>query len=80
MGEWVQVFPYQADHELVVVGIDAMASEADVVRQILFGVEPYDPQVLIGAVLLCLLASTTTCYFPAWRAARVDPLKAVRAE
>ncbi len=64
----------------IVIGLFGGFALGNTMRSVLFGVEPYDLQVYVAAILLCLLASTTTCYFPAWRAARVDPLKAVRAE
>ena len=46
-------------------------------RRLLFGVEPMDPMVTVAAATLCLLASVLACLFPAWRATRVDPVRAV---
>jgi len=49
-------------------------------RHLLFGVNPLDFRVLLATAALCLAASVTACLVPAWRACRVDPLTAVRAE
>ena len=50
------------------------------IRSLLFGVSPFDPLVLTiaaaGMLLLALGAST----FPAFRAASIDPMQALRGE
>ena len=46
----------------------------------LFGVSPHDPVTFAGvAILLCLIA-LAGCFVPARRAARVDPVEALRGE
>jgi ABC-type antimicrobial peptide transport system permease subunit len=44
------------------------------------GVEPYDPIAITGAAMALLLAATLAAWLPARRAARVDPLRALRSE
>jgi len=47
---------------------------------LLFGVSPTDPLVFAGVPLLLMLVSALASAVPAWRAARVDPLVALRDE
>jgi len=39
-----------------------------------------DPQLLVGAPLLLATLTMLACYMPARRAAKIDPLKALREE
>ena len=47
---------------------------------LLFGVRPEDPLTIAAAAALCLATAMAGCLRPALRAARVDPLTALRAE
>jgi ABC-type antimicrobial peptide transport system permease subunit len=44
------------------------------------GVKPYDPATLASTVLLLLATGVVACWIPARRAARVDPMVALRYE
>jgi putative ABC transport system permease protein len=44
------------------------------------GVKPYDPATLVSTVLLLLATGVVACWIPARRAARVDPMVALRYE
>jgi len=50
------------------------------IRHVLFGVQPHDPGSLVSAGLLLLVVATLAAGFPAWRASRIDPIIALRAE
>ena len=47
---------------------------------LLFGLEPYDPATLLIATGLLVLAALLASLLPAWRAAKLDPLLALRCE
>jgi putative ABC transport system permease protein len=49
-------------------------------RGMLYGVTPLDPLAYVGAGVLLLLAAAAACYVPARRAARLDPVTALRIE
>lgn len=58
------------------LALTAMRSMSD----LLFGVSPHDPLIFAAVVLVLSMAAVLACYFPARRAARVDPLVALRYE
>ena len=49
-------------------------------RSTLYGVDALDVRAFTGVSLLLLAAALLACWFPAWRASRVEPLEALRCD
>jgi putative ABC transport system permease protein len=64
----------------VVSGILAAVVLSRVLKSFLFEVEPTDPVTLIGVGLLFAAVALAACWAPTRRAAKVDPLEALRYE
>lgn len=63
-----------------VIGLVVSLSIARVMATQLWGVSAYDPVTLVSVVLLLLITGVVACWIPARRAAKVDPLVALRHE
>jgi len=64
----------------VVLGAASAFGLTRFVASELYGVQPTDPATYAGAAALVLLVALLACWIPARRAARVDPLVALRYE
>jgi ABC-type antimicrobial peptide transport system permease subunit len=64
----------------VVVGFVAALGTSQLVKSILFGITPHDPVTLLAAPTSLIVITVVACFLPAARAARVDPMLALRAE
>lgn len=61
-------------------GVVAGYGGAQLLRSLLFSVEPADPLTMVAVPMLLLAVALVACYIPARRATRVDPIIALRAE
>jgi predicted permease len=64
----------------LVLGIPAAIGAGKLMTTQLFGVKPWDPVMLALATLLLGLAALLASVIPAWRAACVEPMTALRTE
>jgi predicted permease len=62
------------------IGLPLVAVGGRLASGLVFGVSPYDPLTLVVAVLVLVIAGVTASAGPARRAARVDPMVALRQE
>ena len=61
-------------------GIPLALALTGLVRNRLYGVDPGDPVAIAGGALLLIAVGLLAAWIPARRAARIDPMTALRAE
>jgi ABC-type antimicrobial peptide transport system permease subunit len=64
----------------VVIGLAGAFGVTGLLRTMLYGVSPTDPAVYLGVAALLGAIAVLACLVPARRAAKVDPLQALRYE
>jgi putative ABC transport system permease protein len=64
----------------IAIGVVASLVLTRLMATMLYGVRAHDPVTFAGVALLVCAIVTLACYFPARRAARVDPMVALRYE
>jgi ABC-type antimicrobial peptide transport system permease subunit len=62
----------------IVLGLGGALALTRLVNALLFGVDATDPATFAGVALLFLLIGLAASYIPARRAARIDPMAALR--
>ena len=62
----------------VALGAFAALGLTRLMGDLLYNVSPYDPGAFGLAFVVMTLAAAGACFVPAWRAARIDPLRALR--
>ena len=61
------------------LGVAGAFVGAGAIRGLLFGVAPHDPVTFVGVALMMAIIGIVACWIPARRAARVDPVIAMRS-
>jgi putative ABC transport system permease protein len=61
-------------------GLLAAAFSVRLLVSLLYELDALDPSTFAGAAITLLIAALIACLLPAWRAARVDPVRALRSE
>jgi predicted permease len=64
----------------LVIGLASAAGVSRLMRSMLFGIQPVDPMSFSVAAVVLGVVALVACVLPARRAARVDPLVALRTE
>ena len=64
----------------IVIGLPIALALVRVIRGIIYGIEPHDPLTMIGAAMLMIAVAALAAWIPARRAARIDPMEALRYE
>jgi putative ABC transport system permease protein len=64
----------------LVIGTALALASAQVLRSLLYGLKPRDPFTLVISVVTLTAVAALASFLPAYRASRLDPLKALRYE
>jgi len=64
----------------VAIGMPLALAVTQLMRSAFFGIKPYDPLTVTGSVALLLTIAVLAAWIPARRAAKVDPMEALRYE
>jgi predicted permease len=62
------------------VGLAGGLAAGQLIRNLLYGVKPLDGSVYLGVAIVLLTVAVLACSLPAWRASRLDPVRALRME
>jgi len=64
----------------VAIGMPLALAVTQLMRSTFFGIKPYDPLTVTGSVALLLTIAVLAAWIPARRAAKIDPMEALRYE
>jgi predicted permease len=64
----------------IALGIVLAIAAGKLVASLLYGISPRDPFILAGAGAALAVIGIVACVVPAWRAAQVDPVTALRSD
>jgi putative ABC transport system permease protein len=64
----------------IAIGLGAAWGATRFLASVLYETSPYDPATYAGVAIMLLVVAAVACWLPARRAAKVDPIAALRAE
>jgi ABC-type antimicrobial peptide transport system permease subunit len=64
----------------IAIGLSLALPGTRLLSGFLYGVSPFDLVTFTGVPLLLGFVAVLACWLPAWRATRIDPIRALRAE
>jgi putative ABC transport system permease protein len=64
----------------VAIGVAGAAAVTRLLGGFLFEVTPLDPATFASGVVALVAVAMLACWLPAWRATRLDPVRALRAD
>jgi putative ABC transport system permease protein len=64
----------------VAIGVAGALAAAGLVRSQLYGIAPHDPSTVVGAIVALILTVAVASLVPALRAAKIEPMEALRQD
>jgi putative ABC transport system permease protein len=64
----------------IAIGLVGAVAASQAIAAMLFGISRLDPLTYLGVIGLLAAISVAACGLPAWRAARIEPVVALRCE
>jgi ABC-type antimicrobial peptide transport system permease subunit len=62
------------------ISVPVALASSHLVESFLFNIRPNDPAAMMTAVTILVIAGVIAGYVPAWRAARISPMTAIRQD
>jgi putative ABC transport system permease protein len=62
----------------IIIGVIASLSLTRLIGDPLYQVSARDPATFVAAFIVMLFATMAACFFPAFRATRIDPVRALK--
>ena len=64
----------------ITIGLPVALILVRLIESIVYGIEPHDPLTMIVSVMIMVVVAGLSAWFPARRAAKIDPMEALRYE
>jgi predicted permease len=64
----------------LIIGTAASGFLTQTMKGLLFGVAPTDPATFAGMLVVLMIVAAAAGYLPAWRASKIEPMTALRAD